>query len=168
MRTLLVIAGLAAASGGCSYNAETVPLQGERTDLQALAGEWVGEYAGADSRRIGSVTFVISARGDSAAGDVLMEAAVAGERLQHIDPARDHLDHARTTELLAIRFIAVAGGQVRGEMEPYMAPDCRCTVRTTFTGRVEGDQARGTFVTVGTGIAAQRGTWSVRRLQRPR
>lgn len=168
MRAQFVIAALAGALAGCSYHAEAVPLQGDRADLQALAGEWVGEYSGADSRRIGSITFVISARGDSSAGDVLMEAAVPGERLQHIDPARDHMEHARTTELLDIRFVAVAGGQVRGEMEPYLAPDCRCTVRTTFTGRVDGDAVRGTFVTVGAGIDAQRGTWHVRRLARPR
>jgi len=65
--------------------------------------------------------------------------------------------------MLAVRFIDVVGGLVEGDLEPYVAPDCDCTVYTTFSGAVPGDSIRGTFTTRGRLIAPQSGVWAVAR-----
>jgi hypothetical protein len=36
---------------------------------------------------------------------------------------------------LTIRFVAVEGGEVTGELDPYRDPDCDCRAYTRFRGR---------------------------------
>jgi hypothetical protein len=83
--------------------------------------------------------------------------------IQAMDDPALHRTHASTSRALAIRFVEVAGGNVEGALEPYIAPDCDCVVTTTFTGSVSADTVRGTFITRGRLMNAQTGTWSVVR-----
>ena len=78
------------------------------------------------------------------------------------DPAT-HRSHARGPQMLAVRFVDIHGGEVEGALEPYVAPDCACTVSTMFRGVVRGDTIRGTFLTRGRLINDQTGVWGVMR-----
>ena len=51
------------------YRPAPVPVQGEHTAIDAMAGEWTGGHTGDQSGRMGSITFRISEHGDSAFGD---------------------------------------------------------------------------------------------------
>jgi len=69
---------------------------------------------------------------------------------------------------LRIDFVNVSFGGVRGVLEPYIAPDCKCTVTTRFTGAIVGDTIRGTFITRGDVIGIRDGVWfMVRRSGQP-
>jgi hypothetical protein len=162
MRTAL-LAGIALAALGCRYRAQVVPISGDSGDLARLAGEWTGEYSGSDSHRSGTITFTITAHGDSAFGEVLMILPMEGNLLQPADLIAGHAAHARSADLLAIHFVRVAGGSVRGELEPYIAPDCECQVRTVFTGSMNGDVLSGSFLTTTAWGGRQNGTWRVVR-----
>ena len=60
------------------------------------------------------------------------------------------------------------GRLLRGELEPYIAPDCECVVRTIFRGVLEGDRVEGEYVTRSDGGLQQEGRWYVtRRRQAP-
>jgi hypothetical protein len=81
-----------------------------------------------------------------------------------VDLLTGHEQHVRSTALLSIRFVRVAGGAVQGELEPYIAPDCDCVARTTFYGKVEGNEISGTYITT-TERGTQRGEWRVRKVK---
>ncbi len=160
----MVLAAIAAMAFGCRYRPEPVPVLGSPGDLAQLAGDWDGEYSSPGARRSGSISFQITAQGDSAFGDVLMRVLAGEVAPRPVDLLAGHAHHARSVELLAIKFVTVAGGSVEGELEPYIAPDCQCVARTTFYGRVDGDAIRGTFVTTNDRGPTQRGEWWVRRV----
>jgi len=161
---LMVLAAIAALAFGCRYRPAPVPMLGVHTDVEQLAGDWDGEYSNPDSHRTGSIVFSITAHGDSAFGDVLMRVLAGEVAPRPVDLLSGHSQHARSAELLAIKFVNVAGGSVQGELEPYIAPDCDCVARTTFYGRLDGDVIRGTFVTSTDRGPPQRGEWWVRRV----
>ncbi len=150
---------------GCRYHPVPVPVQAERGALAGLAGEWTGTYVGEQTGRTGNITFRITERGDSAFGDVLM-APVDGVYARPVDAPGEHLRHAGSPQLLSIAFVALAGRRVRGTLEPYVAPDCQCRVRTTFTGTIAGDIVSGTFVTRTEDGVEQTGRWRVTREHR--
>lgn len=161
--------GIFAASVGvlmltaCQYKPTPVAIAGDPGSIRALAGTWSGTYLGTDTRRTGNITFTIRVDGDSAFGDVLMEQPPGAPVLLPADDPTLHRAHARSPQLLAVRFVGVMGGEVSGALEPYVAPDCDCTVRTTFTGRVRGDTVSGTFETRAPMLPVQTGVWSVAR-----
>jgi hypothetical protein len=158
-----LIAAAALVVGGCHYNPTPVPMAGDRSTIAQLAGDWAGTYRGMETDRTGSIMFTIRASGDSAFGDVLMETPPGTARIMPADdPSRHHL-HARSPQLLAIKFVAIHGGDVEGAIEPYIAPDCDCTVTTRFTGHIVRDSIGGTFITRGALIGPQTGVWSVKR-----
>ena len=78
--------------------------------------------------------------------------------------ARDpqHLRHSRAPEVLRVTFVAVQHDMVRGQIEPYIAPDCKCVVVTEFLGTIAGDSVVGRYDTRGAGVR-QEGRWSIRR-----
>jgi len=158
-----LIAAAALLVGGCHYRPTPVPMSGDRSTIKTLAGTWIGTYAGTDSRRTGSITFTIQVTGDSAFGDVLMQAPPGVAVIQSADTPEIHRTHARSSQLLAVRFVDIYGGDVEGALEPYIAPDCDCTVTTRFAGRVFGDTIRGSFVTRGRLMATQTGVWAIAR-----
>lgn len=148
---------------GCHFRANPVPIIGERTSIAALAGTWSGAYHGTASGRTGSIVFTIRVSADSAFGDVLMETPPGVSPIQATDDPTVHRTHASASRALAIKFVEIAGGNVEGALEPYIAPDCDCVVTTTFTGSVRADTVRGTFVTRGRLMNPQTGVWSVTR-----
>lgn len=160
---VMMLAALAALVVGCRTRLDPVPVAGVHTEVEQLIGEWEGTYWSSESRRTGSIFFQITAHGDSAYGDVLMPVAAGEEGPRPVDLLTGHEQHARSTELLAIRFVRVAGGAVQGELEPYIAPDCDCVARTTFSGKAEAIEISGTYLTT-TDRGTQRGEWRVRRV----
>lgn len=154
------------ASAACHFQPTPVPLSGARSSIATLAGTWSGSYRGTESGRTGSIEFSIRVTADSAFGDVSMDPGPEARVFNPVDDPATHLRHAGGPRLLAIRFVDIVGGDVEGALEPYVAPDCECTVRTTFTGRVLGDTVRGTFVTRSPMIAPQSGVWAVARQPR--
>ena len=163
-RALFACAPLVAAIAvaACRYQPARVALQGSPPEIAALAGEWNGEYSGAQSGRSGSITLRITAGGDSAYGDVVM-VANTGQRLVAAHDPKEHMAHARSADVLHVAFVRVAAGQVSGMLEPYVAPDCQCRVTTSFTGTVQGNVVEGTFVTRGPAGLEQAGRWRVTR-----
>jgi hypothetical protein len=68
---------------------------------------------------------------------------------------------------LTIRFLAVEGGEITGELDPYRDPACECRACTRFRGRLHGDVVEGTFVTRTADDAGPvQGTWKVTRQRR--
>jgi hypothetical protein len=145
------------------YHPAPVVLQGEAGDIQALAGSWTGDYSSNESGRSGSISFTVRASGDSAFGDVVMVSS-AGEAIVPADIASGmHQMHAPSAAVLEIRFVNASGGEVQGALEPYVAPDCQCVVRTVFHGVVKGDRVDGIYTTIAPNGMKQEGKWSVRR-----
>jgi hypothetical protein len=162
MRTLLSLV-LATSLLSCRYRADPVPILGSHPDVEALEGQWDGEYYSPDTRRTGTILFEITAHGDSAFGDVLMQVPQGEAGPRPVDLTTGHEKHARSAEVLLIRIVNVNGKQIRGELEPYIAPDCECVARTTFYGTREGYGIYGTFVTRLQNGTEQRGEWWVKR-----
>ncbi len=158
---------LTATQGACRYQQAPVQLQGAPAEIATMAGEWRGEFSSVESGRSGSIMFTVRAAGDSAFGDVLMTLAMqGGQPLIAADAnTAQHLMHATSAELLRITFVHVARGEVEGRLEPYVAPDCKCVVTTTFRGTVlaNGEVINGTYVTSGAQGLHQEGRWTVRR-----
>ena len=151
--------------GACHYHPQVVPVTGEPGELRQLAGRWEGNYRGIESGRAGSISFEITAQGDSAYGDVMMTMPGNLGPIVPIDPRDVHLQHAASAQVLNVLFARVAGGSVRGTIEPYRAPDCGCVAHTIFTGTVHGDRINGRFVTLLDDNREQHGTWHVARLK---
>jgi hypothetical protein len=162
MRTTAALMLIVVATA-CRYRPEPIPIQGEQSELARLAGTWVGEYSGTISGRTGSITFTLKAGTDSAFGDVLMMPAGSLNSLIPADTPIDHRSHARSPQVLRVSFVSVAKGRVFGSLEPYIAPDCECTVRTTFDGAIDADAIEGIFVTRAPGGFEQTGRWRVLR-----
>lgn len=147
----------------CAYRPDPVPIAGSPSAISGLAGTWLGDYQGTESGRSGTITFIISARGDSAFGDVLMVSSTNAAMLQPVHGAEEHMAHVRSSQALRIDFVAVSEGELSGHLEPYIAPDCNCRVTTTFSGRRSGTVIEGTFVTRGASNFEQHGRWRVTR-----
>ena len=162
MKRVILIAATALASG-CHYRPTPVPVAGDPASITGLAGTWTGVYYGTESERTGSITFIMRASADSAFGDVLMEPPPGVRGPQPADGPAQHRTHASNPRLLAIRFVEVAGGALEGALEPYIAPDCDCTVTTTFSGTIRADTIRGTFITRAPMMTPQTGVWAVMR-----
>jgi hypothetical protein len=134
----VAISLLASACGGAQH---AVEVKGRDTDLVELAGDWEGSYTGLESGRSGPVSFKLELGRHVAEGDVLLGATP-----------------------LAIQFVAVEGGTISGQIDPYTDPTCDCQVQTEFVGLRSGDSISGTFTTsvIGANIE-QHGEWSVSR-----
>ncbi len=151
----------------CRYQPTPISLQGEPSSIAALRGTWSGEYWSSASERRGALNFTIAATADSAYGDVIMFTPL-GQQIRPADANDQHRMHAGATQALRIDFVRVGGTMVSGTLEPYIAPDCNCTVATTFTGNIVGDTLRGTFITNGTQGGNREGMWMmVRRADKP-
>lgn len=160
---IVVLTSVTTLLMSCAYRPDPVPIAGSASAIGSLAGTWLGDYQGTESGRSGNITFIISARGDSAFGDVLMVSATNPGTLQPAHGAEEHMAHVRSSQALRIDFVAVSEGELSGHLEPYIAPDCDCRVTTTFSGRRSGNVIEGTFVTRGPSSFEQRGRWRVSR-----
>jgi hypothetical protein len=162
MRVLLP-AAIVAFGAACHSNPVPVPTYGHPSSIAALAGTWTGTYQGTQSGRSGAISFTIRVAGDSAYGDVLMDWPPGIPIVRPADDPATHRLHASDARFLGISFVSVGATEVEGALEPYVAPDCECTVRTVFGGSVRGDTIRGTFITRGAMIAPQTGVWVITR-----
>ncbi|HSN88321.1 MAG TPA: hypothetical protein VL025_16290 [Thermoanaerobaculia bacterium] len=141
-----------------------VPVRGGPVDLTLLAGEWNGEYFGAETGRSGTIRLDLTAGEAIAYGEVVMYDP--GHR-PLVPAGLDRQEERPSTQALSIRFVAVDEGIVSGSLEPYHDPECgECIVTTIFTGRVRGNVIEGTYVTHG-GQAhpTTRGSWRVERAE---
>ncbi|HEX2781702.1 MAG TPA: hypothetical protein VHM30_19510 [Gemmatimonadaceae bacterium] len=164
MRASFVLVTALALAAGCGrFRTQPVPLHGEAAAIASLAGRWSGEYEGLDTGRGGTITFVLRAGSDSAVGDVLMEQRGTTTVFRAADVGQSHLAHASSPQLLAVSFAAISPEEVTGKLEPYTAPDCSCTVTTTFRGRITGDTLSGTFTTTAPMLTTQNGRWRMVR-----
>lgn len=159
---LLVVAGAALLLAACTYTPTPVKLIASPGDVISLAGTWEGTYLGKESERTGSISFTIEAGSDTAYGDVLMEGPSRYSFLAADVHSGEHLRHSRAPEVLRITWVGLHRGYIEGALEPYIAPDCQCTVKTIFSGYLNdaGDVIEGEYVTIGT-FVKQTGTWKV-------
>ena len=166
MRTL-ALGTVALMLAGCALNPAPVPVVGDSWSITDLAGEWNGEYSSADTRRSGSIHFVLEAGRDTAFGDVIMVPALS---MGAHDPQHETWERNRPfrsdPRALFIQFVRAEGNRINGAIQPYPAPDCECTLHTSFMGVRTGSRIEGTFITrhEDCGMTAETGKWwAVRR-----
>lgn len=154
-----------AVVAGCTYSGTPVPLRGSATDVSTLSGRWDGEFWSDESQRGGTLLFAIRPGTDTAFGDVVLHSGMTVPVIAADAKDPQHLRHSRAPEALRVTFVAVSGEMVRGQIEPYIAPDCKCVVVTEFLGSIAGDTVSGRYDTRGPGVR-QEGRWSMRRTSR--
>jgi hypothetical protein len=150
---------------GCAYNPSPVLLEGSASAIAAMGGTWEGTYVGRQSQRSGTIYLTVRQGKDTAFGDVLMESRMDQPIVAWDVASGEHARHARAPQVLLIEFVAIQEDIVEGVMEPYVAPDCQCTVNTVFRGVRLGEEIEGEFVTRGPYGLYQTGTWKVRRVK---
>ena len=158
-----LLGAAALALVGCRYTPSPVVVEGPVSQIAALAGTWEGSYVGRQSQRSGTIQLTIRPGKDTAFGDILMESPVNRKIIAEDAASGEHLRHSRSPQLLLIEFVRVNEDLVEGVLEPYIAPDCECTVNTVFRGVRLGEEIEGDFVTRGPYGLYQTGTWKVRR-----
>ena len=158
----LPLLGLAVALAGCaSTPPPPIAVSGPPASVASLAGRWVGDYRISDGSRHGVVTFELSPGDSLATGSVIMQPA-SQTTVNALAPRGD-LPHPAGAEL-TVKFVRVANGMVRGQLDPYTEPECACPVLTVFEGRLAGDRIEGTFTIRNTINGDTRaGTWAVVR-----
>ncbi|HKP15023.1 MAG TPA: hypothetical protein VJT85_03135 [Gemmatimonadaceae bacterium] len=163
MHRLLTGALAVALITGCSSSSQTpVRLQGDPASMARLAGAWTGQYWGGAGGRGGSLSFALRSGTDSLYGDVTMVDS-RGQQIRAADASGVHAMHVRSPQQLRIDFVAIHADSVRGVLEPYVAPDCDCTVNTTFVGQVKANEIKGTFQTRSGGRVQAEGAWEMKR-----
>ena len=164
MRLGMVIPAVALTAAACTARQASVPLVGAAADVNALVGQWAGEYSSTETGRSGTISFTLRAVGDTARGDVVMIPRGWNRPLQPWRDATVRPMEQPSAEVLTIRFVRVTGNEVSGELAPYRDPGCGCALYTRFVGRLQGDMIEGTFTTLqGEDAREQRGTWSAQR-----
>ena len=145
----------------CATNPAPVPVTGAPADVNALVGEWAGEYRSPESGRSGSILFKLAPGRDTANGDIVMVNRETG--MSADDAVQVALARQAANQVLKIRFVRVSGPTVHGTIDPYPSPDCNCQLATVFTGEIKGNRIEGTYRTVQSGpeSVVQQGTWWV-------
>jgi hypothetical protein len=72
--------------------------------------------------------------------------------------------NVESSQHLRIDLVMAQGDSVRGVLEPYISPDCNCTVSTTFFGAVKGDAITGRFETRNRSEVRAAGSWELKRV----
>ncbi|MFL5617465.1 MAG: hypothetical protein ACJ79A_03615 [Gemmatimonadaceae bacterium] len=164
MRRTLIGALVVALAAGCRTTPQaSVQLQGDPGSLARLAGSWAGQYWGGAGGRGGSLSFTLRSGSDSLYGDVTM-VDPRGQPIRAADPQGVHAMHVGSPQQLRIDFAAVRADSIRGVLEPYIGPDCQCTLNTTFFGQVRGSEIKGTFQTRSGGRMQADGSWEMKRV----
>jgi hypothetical protein len=153
---IITIFALILAVQGCSSS--KVEVIGEKTDIKSIEGKWEGSYSNPNNGRSGSISFTLKAGQDSATGVVIMMPHGSSAPYAHSYKSEDN------PQPLKISFVAVSGGVIRGKLDPYLDPECNCTIETSFEGTVKKNTVEGTFYSkrAETGDASS-GTWNVSR-----
>ncbi len=132
-------------SWACSAARNSVNLYGEKVDMELLEGEWSGDYFSKDTGRSGTIAFTLTAGRNEASGEVLM-IPVGSREPYHPVGFKDKAEvDPQFPELLAIKFVEIMGGKIRGELTPYWDPEFQRRLKTTFEGVLMGDAIEGTF-----------------------
>jgi len=162
-RKMIPALATAALTGACAAAQPAVPVLGAATEIRALAGTWEGEYSSSMTGRSGSISFTLTAHGDSAFGDVVMVPAGLGRPLRPWDD-RQMSPTRPQPEALSINFVRVERNEVTGTLAPYADPVTGEKLSTSFRGRVQGDTIEGSFTTRPAASAnPQTGAWTVKR-----
>jgi hypothetical protein len=142
------LALLALGCGGSQAPATNV--KGQEVDIVMFAGTWTGTYEGVESGRKGTIHFELVQGYGVTEGKVIMNAG---------DPTK--------AVPLAVKFVDLGQGQVKGKLVPYTDPQCNCEVETEFIGKRQGHTVSGTFTTTIVGTTkVQRGTWRAERVKK--
>ena len=126
------------------------PVEGDRADLDRLAGEWVGGYSCEETGRHGTVVLRLAAGADSVEATVLM-----------VPRATEDVP-APTAIPLTVHHVTVAGRSFRGTLAPYDDPEWGIPLETAFGGTLASDDhIEGYFHAEGTQIdtVPQCGRW---------
>ena len=166
MRLPVTVLAAVLMSAGCRYQPEIVPMAGSRSAIAALAGTWEGSFTGDENGRLGTIAFIIRAGSDTAYGDVAMFPRLGSPAMPMDHASAVPRGQPAAPHMLRVAFVYVSRDVVEGTLEPYLAPDCECVVRTTFSGVVDGDRIAGRFVTLMPDGTSQRGEWLIRRERR--
>ena len=155
----------------CAGHPPPVPLTGSLRDIASLTGEWTGDYSSDATGRSGSISFMLTPRGDTAYGDVIMIPRGLGQPLRawRKDDASGPADaqQSRPTAL-TISFVRVQGNEVSGALAPYRDPECGCALATRFIGWLKGDTISGSYFSSHERSEAEaQGRWQVVRKGRP-
>lgn len=147
----------------CALNPAPVPVVGPESDLDALVGQWSGEYLSIETGRSGSILFTLEAGTDTAYGDVVMVGREMG--MTQDDAMRVATQRHSANQVLTIRFVRIDGTTVTGTIDPYPDPNSACELITVFRGTRVGTKISGSFRTmhVGHDAGVQEGTWWVTR-----
>ena len=147
-----------------SAPSQPVPVAGTPGDVMALAGEWAGTYEADDGARAGSIDFHLRAGSDTAFGDVIMVPRGWNQPVNPEGRAGGQIGEPPSERLLQIRFVRISGGEVSGELERYLDPDCGCLLRTVFRGRLKGDVLSGRYLSYHSeGGPPTSGSWRAQR-----
>ncbi len=165
MRLTRMLSALVPLVAACnSAPVQPVPMRGAAADIAALAGEWDGTYESDDGERRGSIDFHVRGESDTAFGDVVMIPQGFGRQLEARERRPGESLDETTPPPLLIRFVAISGGEVSGEMESYFDPVCGCRKTAVFRGRLTGDTLRGKYHTYRElGGPPDTGTWRAER-----
>lgn len=160
MRRLLAVLLVLPLATGLPLAAQTTPapIEGERADVDRLAGDWVGGYDCDATGRHGTVVVRLAAGADSVEAVVLM-----------VPRARDG-DLVPAPIPLALHRVTVNGRSFRGVLARYEDPEWGLPLETEFGGLLKPDGTiEGTFRAVGTRIDTmpQVGRWWARRASEP-
>ena len=161
------VPAVALLAAGCAFNPPAVPIDAPPADLERLAGRWAGSYERVNSGRAGSIEFDLVYGEDHAHGDVVMIPAGSPRSYQSWREGGLVAGPSEPVRELTIRFVAVADGEITGDLDAYRDPDCDCRAYTRFRGRLRGDVVEGTFVThTSQAVGPVQGTWRATRKRR--
>jgi hypothetical protein len=150
----------------CAMPMRAVTVTSTAAEWQMLAGEWRGEYWMRAYDRHGTIAFRLVASGDRASGEVLMISDRFEWPYQWYPhgPGLPAGSLEPRTELLSIRFVRAANGEISGRMAPYWDPDRRCHASAWFLGSVDGNIIQGTLSSVcDDDVRPLNGRWKVER-----
>ena len=132
-------------SWSCSGSIQSIDVEGKKSDLDLLAGEWEGEYYSKDLGRGGRIEFKLTAGENAATGEVIMIPRESREPHQPMTQTGEPRIVSPSLEILSIRFVQIGKGRVSGKLDPYWDPDNKVTLVTFFDGTIKGDVIEGTF-----------------------
>ena len=165
---LIVATAMSALTLACATKPPGTDVSSSDFDLHPLVGVWRGDFKSSQTNRSGIVAFTLRAGESVAEGNVIMiprpDSLLTPEE-------REALDNVANggRSVVPITFIRKEGGKMNGTLDPYRAPDCDCTVTTTFEGTfTNADTIEGTYTTVPSkaGASVTGGTWKVTRVKR--
>ncbi|HWA14908.1 MAG TPA: hypothetical protein VG817_00645 [Gemmatimonadales bacterium] len=162
-----IFAGLCTLLVACHQAMPTVTVQGDPGWIAAMVGRWEGTYESEKTGREGTLQFELAGVGDTARGEILMLPAWSDEPFQGSNRGEPREPRPlRSPTVIPIRFVKIEGGQVLGQLDPYLDPDCRCKVTTSFIGSVDGEDVQGIFAIRGMSAWLAFGEWRAHRVKR--